>query len=173
MGRFVATPAFQVQTPHLFTPALSLKPPLSPALDARPSLYGGWRRPRTDPWTKEQLEAAQPVDAAGGSFFARPQSTHSAWAAQRPTRRQATSEVGHHGPSDRQGLIRGGAQPFVNLEPDRVEKLWAHYKLHSDGFSWIRFVGMSSRSSSKMKGKRSSRANAGHCSRGSTRTETT
>ena len=33
------------------------------------------------------------------------------------------------------GLIHDDAQPFVNLEPDRVERLWAHYKLHSDGFS--------------------------------------
>ena len=33
------------------------------------------------------------------------------------------------------GLIHADAVPFVNLEPDRVERLWAHYKLHSDGFA--------------------------------------
>jgi len=33
------------------------------------------------------------------------------------------------------GLIHADAVPFINLEPDRVEKLWSHYKLHSDGFS--------------------------------------
>ena len=33
------------------------------------------------------------------------------------------------------GRIHADAIPFINLEPDRVEKLWSHYKLHSDGFS--------------------------------------
>jgi WD40 repeat protein/Ca2+-binding EF-hand superfamily protein len=33
------------------------------------------------------------------------------------------------------GLIHDDAVPFINLEPDRVERLWAHYKLHSDGFA--------------------------------------
>ena len=33
------------------------------------------------------------------------------------------------------GLIHADAAPFINLEPDRVEKLWSHYKLHSDGFA--------------------------------------
>ena len=36
------------------------------------------------------------------------------------------------------GLIHADAQPFVNLEPDRVEKLWAHYKLHSTASPSIR-----------------------------------
>ena len=33
------------------------------------------------------------------------------------------------------GRIHADAIPFINLEPDRVEKLWSHYKLHSDGFA--------------------------------------
>ena len=33
------------------------------------------------------------------------------------------------------GRIHADALPFINLEPDRVEKLWSHYKLHSDGFA--------------------------------------
>ena len=102
---FVATPAFMGKTRP--KSALHLKPPLSPALDALPFLIRGLRRrSRTKPWTNEQLGGSSTRGrAAGGSFFARlPQSTHSAWAAQRlDARRQADSEQVDHGPGHRQG----------------------------------------------------------------------